>query len=186
MSGATQAQVAAVLGISRSHVSRVEHGLIMGIGIPDLSRHAAAVGLKLWVKLYPTVTRPMDMAQLTVFGRFRERISPSWQVVVEAPMPQAGDLRAADALVSIPGCRMIVEVITRLADFQAQLRAAHRKQRDLGADRLILVVAANTTNRRALRDAGPAVADAFPVETKAALRAMAAGIDPGSDALIVL
>lgn len=67
-SGATQAQVAAVLGISRSHVSRVENGLINGIGIPDISRHAAAVGLKPWVRLYPTVTRPMDKAQLTLFG----------------------------------------------------------------------------------------------------------------------
>lgn len=50
-------------------------------------------------------------------------------------MPLAGDLRAADALVSIPNCRIVVEVITRLADFQAQLRAARRKQRDLGAHR---------------------------------------------------
>lgn len=185
-SGATQVQVAAVLGISRSHVSRVENGLLKGIGIPDLTRHAASVGLKPWVRLYPTVTRPMDRAQLTLFGRFRERISPSWQVIVEAPMPLAGDLRAADALVSIPNCRIVVEVITRLADLQAHLRAARRKQRDLGAHRLVFVVAANTTNRRALRDAGPALADAFPLETKAALRAMSAGVDPGSDALIVL
>lgn len=101
-------------------------------------------------------------------------------------MPISGDLRAADALLAIPGCRCVVEVITRLADFQAQLRSARRKVRDLRAHRLILVLAGTDTNRRAIRDAGSAVDTAFPIRTKQALDLLARGVDPGADALILL
>ena len=186
IAGKRQADVAAICGTSVAHVSRVEHGLIKGIGFPALSRHAAAVGLKPYVKFYPVVSRPLDRAQLALFARFRSRLNVAWQIVVEAPMPLAGDLRAADALIAIPGCRCMVEVITRLADFQAQLRAARIKQRDLGADRLVFVVSGTRTNRRVIRDVGAALTDALPLTTKAALLRLSAGLDPGADALIVM
>jgi transcriptional regulator with XRE-family HTH domain len=186
VAGARQADVAEILGTSISHVSRVEHGLIRGIGIPALTRHAAAIGLKPYLKFYPAISRPMDRAQLAVLTRFRERLGSAWRVIVEAPMPIHGDLRAADALLTIPGCRCMVEVITRLADFQAQLRSARNKQRDIQADRLVFVVSGTTTNRRAIRDVGATIADAFPLTTKEALAKLGAGVDPGADALIVL
>ena len=44
---------------------------------------------------------------------------------------------------------------TRLADWQAQTRSALLKQRDLGADRVVLVLRATHANREALRQAGP-------------------------------
>jgi len=185
-SGRTQREVGALIGTAASHVSRVEHGLLVGFGIGDLCRHAAAVGLKPWIRLFPAYSTPMDRAQLALFARFRERIGPAWQVIVEAPVPIVGDFRAADALLIRPSVRIMVEVITRLADFQAQLRIAHRKQRDIGADRLILVVAATTTNRRTLRDVSAAATAAFPLGTRAALRALADGTDPGADALVLL
>lgn len=186
LAGMTQKQVAASLRTSTSHVSRVEHGLIRGLTMAQLHRHGAVVGLKPFVNLYPLVARPLDNAQLQVFERFRARIAGAWKVTLEATMPIRGDLRAADAVLTIPGCQCVVEIITRLADFQAQLRSARRKVRDLGADRLIFVVAASPTNRRAVRDAGRAVDDAFPVRTKGAMRAFGAGVDPGGDALILL
>jgi transcriptional regulator with XRE-family HTH domain len=184
--GMTQRDVGGVLGRAASHVSRVEHGLIRGLGMEAIVRHAAVVGLKPWVRLFPTVARPLDAAQLALLRRFQARIGEVWGVILEVPMPRAGDLRAADALLTIPGCRCMVEVITRLADFQAQVRAAHLKQRDLGADRLIFVIAATTTNRRALRAAGSAVETAFPLATRATLHALAAGNDPGADGLVLL
>jgi transcriptional regulator with XRE-family HTH domain len=184
--GMTQRQVAAALHTSTSHVSRVEHGLIRGLTMAQLHRHAAVVGLRPYVNLYPLIARPLDSAQLQLFERFRPRIAAEWRVALETPMPIPGDLRAADALLSIPGCRCVIELITRLADFQAQLRSARRKVRDLGANRLILVVAGTHTNRRAIRDSGRAVDEAFPVRTKEALIRLAAGADPGGDALILL
>lgn len=186
LAGFTQAQVARHLGKSRSYVSRVENGLIAGIKMADLTRHAATVGLKPWFKLYPAGRRVMDAPQLALLARFRARVAAAWRVELEVPMPIAGDLRAADALISIVGCRCMVEVITRLADFQAQLRAAHAKQRDLGADRLIFALGGTTTNRRVLREAAAAVAVAFPVDTRTALRLLGAGVDPGGDALVIL
>jgi hypothetical protein len=142
--------------------------------------------LKPYVRLYPAVSRPMDRPQLALFARFRARLGAAWQITVEAPMPISGDLRAADALIRIPSCRCMVEVITRLADVQAQLRAARIKQRDLGADRLVFVVAGTTANRRAIREAGSALTDAFPLHTREALLRLGAGVDPGADALILL
>ena len=186
LAGRTQKQVAVALRTSTSHVSRVEHGLIRGLTMAQLHRHAAVVGLKPYINLYPLIARPLDTAQLRLFARFRARIAAVWEVTLEATMPIPGDLRAADAVLAIPGCRCVVEIITRLADFQAQLRSARRKVRDLGADRLIVVIAATPTNRRAIRDSGPAVEDAFPVRTKEALRRLASGTDPGGDALILL
>ncbi|MGI8828157.1 MAG: helix-turn-helix domain-containing protein [Candidatus Limnocylindria bacterium] len=186
LAGMTQAQVAAILHTSISHVSRVENGLIKGITLPELFRHAAVVGQKPYIKLFPLVARPMDHAQLALFARFRERIDRGWRVIVEAPMPIAGDLRAADALLIIPTCRCVVEVITRLADLQAQLRSARRKVRELEADRLIFVVLASETNRRAVHDAGRAADDAFPIRTKLALQRLTDGLDPGGDCLIFL
>jgi transcriptional regulator with XRE-family HTH domain len=186
IAGMTQVEVAARLGTSAAHVSRVEHGLLTTFNVVELTRHAAVVGLKPWVRLYPVIARPLDSGQLALLSRFRVRISDAWSVTLEAPMPIPGDLRAADALMAINGCTCVVEVITRLADFQAQLRAALIKKRDLHATRLILVVAANATNRRALLQAGAAVDDAFPLGTKATLRALAAGMDPGADGLVLL
>jgi len=186
LAGMTQRQVAERVGRSTSHVSRVEHGLIRGFTFPQLYRHSAVVGLKPFLNLYPSIARPLDRAQLALFARFRERIGHQWSVILEVPMPIAGDLRAADAVIAQAGLRIMVEVITRLADFQAQLRSAHRKVRDLGANRLILVVAGTETNRRALRDAGVAIDEALPVRTKAALTHLARGEDPGGDALVLL
>lgn len=183
--GMTQRAVGARIGRSASHVSRVENGLISGLTMAQLHRHAAAVGLKPFVNLYPAVARPLDHAQLTLLSAFRGRLRDAWQVDLEVPMPIAGDLRAADAVISRRGLRIMVEVITRMADFQAQLRAARRKARDLGTDRLVFVVAATATNRQALRDAGPAARDAFRVGSRAALRRLSLGDDPGADALIL-
>lgn len=184
--GLTQKQVASSMRTSNSWVSRVEHGLIRGIGVPAITRHAAAVGLKPWIRLFPLASRPLDHAQLALFARLRERIGDGWQVTLEAPMPRMSDLRAADVLLARPGCRCVVELVTRLADLQAQLRNGRLKVRDLGADRLVFVVAGTSANRRILRAVGPALETAFPVGTKLALERLAAGTDPGGDAIILL
>lgn len=184
--GLRQTDVAKRLATSVTHVSRVENGLIRRVGLYDVSRHAAAVGLKPYMRFYPAVARPLDHAQLALLEAFRSRIATAWSVALEVPMPIAGDLRAVDAIISLPGCRCAVEVITRLADLQAQLRSARLKQRDVGADRLIFVVRGSTTNRRVVRSIGSALESAFPIGTRLALQRLAGAMDPGGDALILL
>ena len=101
-------------------------------------------------------------------------------------MPRTGDLRAADQVSSIDGCRLMIEACGRFADAQAQIRAARAKQRDLGADRLLLLIADTHTNRTAVLAAMPAVRTSFVVPARAMLAALAGGRDPGGDGLVLL
>jgi transcriptional regulator with XRE-family HTH domain len=173
--GASQAQVAAALGLSQSEISRRELGLAYGISGASLAFHAAAVGLKVAVQLWPVGAAVHDAAQARYVAAFVARVGARWRVTLEATVPVAGDLRAADVLLTNEVARVVVEVITRLADLQAVVRLAQAKARDLGATRLVIVIAATHANR-----------DSFDLDSRAVLAALAAGRDPGRDAIVLL
>jgi transcriptional regulator with XRE-family HTH domain len=179
-------EVARLLGVSTSQASRIERGRVRSVAFVTLARYAACVGLKIWVKTFPGGRRLLDAPQLELLERVKARSHRSCRWETEVPMPIEGDLRAADARVSVAGCVIVMEIYSRIADYQAQSRAAQLKKRDLHADRLILVIAGTSSNRRALRDARVAVADAFPLRTKAVLRALARGVDPGADGIVLI
>ncbi|HEY8952643.1 MAG TPA: helix-turn-helix domain-containing protein [Candidatus Dormibacteraeota bacterium] len=184
--GKTQRHIANKLGTSQSRVSIIERGRCSSATVLQLTRHAASVGLRLHIAAYPGGRRLLDGPQLALLNRFRARIAAIWRWEQEVPIPIEGDLRAADARLTAGGTALVIEAITRLADVQAQTRAAQLKRRDLGAQRLILLLASTATNRRAVREAGPALSDAFPIASRSALEALAAGRDPGGDALLFL
>ena len=184
--GMRQADVAQAIGASASHVSRVELARVTYLTVPRLARHAAAVGLKPSVKLYPLGRRLLDKPQLELLARFRARLHASWSWRTEVPVPMPGDLRSGDCVIAVPGCSILVEAYTRLSDWQAQTAAAGRKRRDLQVDRLVLLIAATHANRRALAEAAPIAAASFPMRTKATLAALANAHDPGADALVIL
>jgi transcriptional regulator with XRE-family HTH domain len=184
--GVTQSQIGAVVGASGSEISRRELGQSRRLTGQKLALHAAAVGLKLSVKLYPVGGGVRDAAQARYVAAFVARAGRMWKVTLEAPIPLAGDLRAVDVLLSSERGRIAVEVITRLSDLQAQLRAAQLKARDIGATRLILVIAATHANRRALASARPTLLGSFDLDTRHLLAELAAGRDPGSDGILML
>jgi transcriptional regulator with XRE-family HTH domain len=184
--GLRQSDVARLSGTSAARICRVEHGRIATLSVSALSRHAAAVGLKTSVKLWPTGRRLLDAPQLELLARFRRRIHRSWTWETEVPIPLAGDLRSADCRITIPGCAVLVEAYTRFSDWQAQSASAARKKRDLRADRLILLVGATHANRRAVAEASAVATGSFSLATKATLAALAAGRDPGADAIVVM
>lgn len=101
-------------------------------------------------------------------------------------MPVASDLRAVDVLLTNASARIAVEVITRLADLQAQIRAVQLKARDVGATRLILVIAGTHANRRALADARGTLVASFELDSRRLLAQLTAGRDPGRDGIILL
>ena len=184
--GLSQVTVARRLATSQSRVSRIERSAHVRASLSELVRHASAVGLRLHVRAYPAERRVLDQPQVDLLGRLRWRLSAESRWELEVPVPIPGDLRACDARINVGGATVIVEAITRLADVQAQVRAAQLKRRDMNASRLILLLSATETNRRALRAAETALADAFPIRTAAALRSLSRGVSPTADAIILL
>jgi transcriptional regulator with XRE-family HTH domain len=184
--GVTQRAVAHAAGVSQSVVSRRERGRARQLTGAGIATHAAAVGLALSVKLWPAGGGIRDEAQARYIARFVARVGRAWRVQLEAPVPISGDLRAADILLTSRTLRIAVEVITRLSDLQAQLRAARAKARDLGAGRLVIVVAATHANRRALAVARGALVATFDMDSQRVLSQLAAGRDPGRDAIVML
>jgi transcriptional regulator with XRE-family HTH domain len=184
--GMIQRQVATGVGCSASRISRIEAGRVSRVPLVELMTIAAAVGMKVWARCVPGGRRPLDAAQLSLLERFNARLNHAWRRKLEAVIPLPGDLRAVDEMLRIEGCSCAVEAITRFADVQAQVRPARAKQRDIGADRLILLVSGSHANRRMLHEAGPILREAFSIGSRQALRALAEGRDPGGDCLILL
>ncbi len=186
MTGIAQARLGAAIGVSQSEVSRRESGTARRLTGAQLAEHAAAVGLRLSVKLWPSGGALRDEAQARYIAEFVRRVGHAWRVMLEAPIPLAGDLRAVDILLRNGEVRIAVEVITRLADLQAQVRAARLKARDIGATRLILVVAGTRANRGTLGAARASLVDAFDTDTRRIFADLARGADPGRDGIVVL
>ena len=100
-------------------------------------------------------------------------------------MPIAGDRRSADAVITIAADEALVEVETRVVDVQALERKIRAKSRDLGIERVILLVADTRHNRHVLK-LHPELWRAFPLTTRACLKALSEGRLPGADALVIL
>ena len=185
-SGLRLVDVARAIGRSTAWVSRAERGHIAGIGLEQLTVLGASVGLKIWVTTFAGPRAIRDAPQLGLLRRFRARVGERWRWSFEVIVPIARDQRAADAVLRLGELRIMVEAFTRLADAQAQLRAVQAKARDMGIERIVIVVAATNANRRALAEARSYLAAGFPFGTRATLAALAAGRDPGANGLVVI
>jgi hypothetical protein len=103
------------------------------------------------------------------------------------PFPNAGDLRAWDAIVTgfQPAIRCVVEAETRPSDEQALARRLGIKRRDGQVDRLILLLSDTRHNRAFLRGA-VGLRASFPVGGPRAMELLHAGAEPGGDAIVLL
>ncbi len=183
--GLSLRDAATLLGCSATTLSRLERGSLPNAPISLVIRYAAVVGLHLRVAVYPSDTAVRDAGQLRLLNRLRPHVGPGWRWLIELPVGP-NDLRAFDAGLLRPGCRIGVDAWSRMRDIQAQVRATMRKATDAGVDRLILVFADTPHNRRALRDAGDALRHAFPLSTRATLAALRVGHDPGANGIGVI
>lgn len=138
------------------------------------------------MKLYPTGLGVRDAGQARYVAKLVARLGHAWRVRLEAPMPAPGDLRAVDVLLIGGDLRIAVEVITRLSDIQAQVRAPQLKARDIGATRLVLAVPGSYGNRRELAAARGALIASFEMDSRRVWQDLVAGRDPGRDAILVL
>jgi transcriptional regulator with XRE-family HTH domain len=184
-SGLSQAHVATVAGLTQSSISRVERGLRREVSVEDLALHASALGLRVVIKAYPESGAVRDAAQLRLLAAFREIVHPSFRWRSEAPVAGRGDLRAWDVLLTGP-ITIGVDAETRLHDIQALQRRVELKRRDGSVDRVLLVVADTRQNRRVLDEHAIALAGSFPVASRSARSRLAAGTDPGGNAMVIV
>jgi transcriptional regulator with XRE-family HTH domain len=185
-SGLTQDVVANALGLSRSQYSRLERGLTRDLSISTSCRIFAVLGHELSIKAYPNGDPIRDVAHARLLERLHRICHRSLRWRTEVPLPIPGDLRAWDATIGADLFRAGVEAETRFRDQQALDRRLARKERDGGLDLLILLLMDSRSNRAAVRDHIEWVQQRFPVQGAQALTALASGISPGGNALILL
>ena len=173
------------IGVGEHRVARAERGDPGALTIDLAARLAPALGLVLAVQLYPDGDPVRDRAHLALIGRLRTRLGVGSRLRVEVPVPIAGDRRSGDAMLDVEGGSVLIEAETHLGDLQAIERKGAAKARDLGATRLVLLVADTRHNRAVIR-LHPELRERFPVPARACLAGLSAGRDPGCDALVLL
>jgi transcriptional regulator with XRE-family HTH domain len=183
--GASLRDVAAAADMSHTQFGRIERGLTIGVSVDQLSRACSAVGLRLIARAVPGAGPAVDEAQLKLLERFRAVLAPETPFWTEVPLPNPGDLRAWDAMISVERLRIAIEAETRLGDLQALDRRCRLKLRDGDVDRLILVVSDTANNREVLDVHRDALRPTFPLDGRAVLRALRAGRAPAANGILV-
>jgi len=173
------------VGVSAGRIARAELGDASALTIDLAARIAPFVGLQLATSLHPYGDPVRDRAHLALIARFRARLHAVLRWRTEVPMPIAGDPRAADGMIDGPFGSALVEAETNLGDIQALERKVAAKQRDIGADRVILLVA-DTRHNREVINTHPEIRERFPIDTRSCLGKLARGLDPGGDCLVIL
>jgi len=184
--GLTQRQVAEVVGISHTELSRIERGLAVWVPYETLVIIAAVLGLDLPIRAFPAGGPVRDRAQLELLARFRAVLPPGLAWRTEVPIRIERDLRAWDAVVGGPGWNLPVDAETRLRDVQALARREALKRRDDGTETMLLLVADTRSNRQVLRLARPDLITEFPLPGRAALVALSSGHRPAGSSIVVL
>ena len=184
--GLTQAEVSQQVGISPSHLSRIELGQARHVPYETLVAIAVVLGLDLPLRPFPSGDPVRDAPQIGLRGKLRGHLAVTLGWRTEVPVAGSGDRRAWDAVILGPGWRVPVEAETRIRDVQACTRRLALKRRDDGADVVILLVADTRHNRRAVRLIAPDLALDFPLGGREALAALAAGEKPAGSAIVLL
>ncbi len=183
--GLSQSELAQGAGVSRAWVHRFEMGGMRRLDLGRVTVVFAVLGHKLVAKPYPTGEPLRDAGQVRLLERFNARVPPLWRRAFEVPMPLPGDLRAWDECLTGPlHDRRRAE--TKPSDLQAIERAIALKLRDSGVERAILLIAATHANRELIRRHIGSLRQTFPLDTRATLAALSAGVDPGANGLVVL
>jgi transcriptional regulator with XRE-family HTH domain len=183
--GLSQTVVARPVGVSRAWLSRFELGRRVRIDLRVVALIFNALGHRLRVKAFPVGEPLRDAGQVRLLARFNARIPPIWRRRYESVMPERGDMRAWDEVLTGP-VSLGVDAETKPRDLQALQRSMGLKLRDSGVHRMILVVARTDRNREILRRHVDSIRQTFPLTTREVLSALEAGRDPGGNGLVVL
>lgn len=181
--------VATAVGVSIDTIRRLERAEPGTCTIDLIAIVGAVAGLQLAASLHPDGDAVRDRGHLALIERLRKRLGPQARLRAEVPVPIAGDLRSGDAMQTVTAAdgkaEVLFEAETHLDDIQLLERRAAAKQRDLGARRLVLLVADTRHNKDVIRQ-HPELHERFPIGARKALAALARGDDPGGDCMLVL
>lgn len=186
--GLSSRRVAALSGVSISTERRVEAG-DPGMTMRTAARVLAAVGMQLSARAFPSHEPSLrDTGQLALAERIRTLAAARWRMALEVPIEGR---RSADVVLFGPDEIVLIEIERRLADFQAQYRAAVAKRDALQARherpvRLVIAVEATGANRRRTAAAGAVMDHALPAGSRPILRALRTGASLGTDGLLWL
>ena len=178
--------VASALGLSNAEVSRVERALSPKVPLVTLARMASVVGLDVSVRLFPGASPLRDAAQVALLSDFRASLHRALRWATEVPLPMDGDQRAWDATVSGTDWSYGVEAETLPRDAQALVRRLQLKLRDGGLNGVLLVLRDTRRTRQFMRAAADELAGAFPAPGRRASELLAAGLQPGGSAVILV
>ena len=143
------------------------------------------LGFRLSIKLYPNGSPVRDAGQLRLVDRLRGQLPREVPTRTEVLVGGHGDLRAWDMVIDAD-LAVAVDAETRLYDIQAVQRRCETKLRDSSIDRMVLLVADTTHNRRVLRDHRVALASTFPLATADVMAALRAGKAPPANGIVVM
>jgi HTH-type transcriptional regulator / antitoxin HipB len=188
--GVSQAAVARVAGVSRSVVSELERG-DPTVGLEIRRRTAIVVGADLRVSVYPGA-QPMlhDLAHARIIERILRRKNRGWRAELEATVP--GPFRAStDVRLAKPGTIVLIEVETRVRDWEATVRRIFEKrERVVGSTsdeiRVIAVLCLPPTrhHRRLVSELAESVRATFPASPELARRSLDQGGEWPGDGIL--
>ena len=184
----SQAAIAATCLVSRLHYGRIENGKVVNLGLLEINRIAAVLGLTPSIRLYPSGPPIRDAGQATLLQRFLATARPPLTYRLEVGLPAHGnhvEQRAWDAVLFGGGPRTAIELEMRLRDLQSVLRRVDLKRRDDPTASFLLLVADTRSNRLVLAEFAGLLSDLPRLRASAVRRAMEAGIHPPTGIVLV-
>lgn len=152
----------------------------------DLAQAGAILGLALSAGFRPTGDSLRDAGQQVLAKRFRALLASAWRVTAEVLFPHPGDRRSWDLFLRLEAQRVGVELETRVRDVQWLVRRMRERQRDGGADCVLLVLSASAHNRRVLPELLEALGPDFGASPRGELKALReARPVPGSGVILL-
>jgi transcriptional regulator with XRE-family HTH domain len=178
--------VAREVGISTSELSRIERGHAPWVPLGVLAETSAVVGLDLWARTYPGGVPLRDGRHARLLDRFRGLLHRTLIWHTEVLLPGHGEQRAWDGMILGPGWRYGAEAELNPIDGQAVIRRVKRKAHDGGVDGVILLLPDTRQSRLFRREFADLLTADFPLSGTRALELLAAGANPGGNAIVVL
>lgn len=174
-------------GMSETRLGDIERGDVSSPGLESLCRAARAVGLKAWLRVYPTGEAVVDAGQLPVLARLESVLGRPLRMAREVALPIQSDLRAWDARLTDGRSNASMDAEARLDDIQAVARRIALKQRDDPSAGVVLLILNRTVhNRRVLATHREALRAQFPLDGAAILRDLRAGRIPGTGGILLI